>query len=215
MERIIENNQVTISGTIAQEFEFDREIFGEGFYKSYINTERLSGVCDTIPIIVSERLIAVHDEWMGQVVKVRGQFRSYNKRDSDKNRLVLYVFVREMEILDSEAFKADDVNKIMLEGYICKQPNYRETPQGRELADMLIAVNRLYGKSDYIPCIVWGRNAAFASGLEVGTYVKISGRIQSREYTKRIDEETEEKRVCYEVSVSKIECVAESEKEGV
>ena len=137
----------------------------------------------------------------------RSQFRSYNKHEECKNRLVLSVFVREIEFVEDSEEVEEDIksNQIYLDGYICKEPIYRKTPLGREIADLLVAVNRSYGKSDYIPCICWGRNARFASGFEVGGHVQVWGRIQSREYVKKINEDEIEKRIAYEVSVSKID----------
>ena len=196
------NNQVTIEGEISGEFVFSHEIFGERFYMIYVSTRRLSGVCDAIPVTVSERLIDVTQNYIGQYVCVRGQFRSYNQNDGSRVRLILSVFAQEIEFAEK---LMEDVNQIYLDGYICKEPVYRKTPLGREIADLLIAVNRSYGKSDYIPCICWGRNARFASTFEVGTHVQIQGRIQSREYMKKINELETEKRIAYEVSVSKIE----------
>lgn len=165
---------------------------------------RLSESCDYIPLMISERLIDVEQDYTGQLIHVNGQFRSYNRHEEKKNRLVLSVFVRELEFLDEELPNVKS-NQVFLDGYICKEPIYRKTPLGREIADLLIAVNRSYGKSDYIPCICWGRNARYASGFEVGSRVQVLGRIQSREYVKKIDADQTEKRVAYEVSVSKVE----------
>ena len=166
--------------------------------------KRLSDSSDRIPVMVSERLIDVTKDYEGEFVQIGGQFRSYNRHDEKKNRLVLSVFAREVSFVEEETDKAK-TNQIFLDGYICKMPIYRKTPLGREIADMLIAVNRPYGKSDYIPCICWGRNARFASGFEVGGHIQVWGRIQSREYVKKISEMETEKRVAYEVSVSKVE----------
>ena len=165
---------------------------------------RLSNSEDRIPLMISERLIDVSQDYTGEFIMASGQFRSYNRHDEQKNRLVLSVFVREVSFIDEELDGAK-TNSIFLDGYICKLPVYRKTPLGREIADLLIAVNRSYGKSDYIPCICWGRNARFASGFEVGSHVEIWGRIQSREYVKKIAENVTEKRIAYEVSVSKVE----------
>ena len=166
--------------------------------------ERLSESSDVIPLMVSERLMDVTQDYKGCCLKASGQFRSYNRHEEKKNRLVLSVFVREVEFLDVIAENAK-TNQIFLDGFICKAPVYRKTPLGREIADLLLAVNRPYGKSDYIPCICWGRNARFASTFEVGARAQIWGRIQSREYVKKLSEEETEKRVAYEVSVSKLE----------
>ncbi|MCI8976282.1 single-stranded DNA-binding protein [bacterium 1xD8-48] len=203
-DKVIENNQVVIMGEIVSDFVFSHEIFGEGFYMVDVNVPRLSDSNDIIPLMVSERLINVEDDYKGLSIMVQGQFRSYNRHEERKNRLVLSVFAREIEFVD-ETPESSKTNQIYLDGYICKEPIYRKTPLGREIADLLLAVNRPYGKSDYIPCICWGRNARFASNFTVGTRCEIWGRIQSREYMKRISEEDAEKRIAYEVSVSKLE----------
>lgn len=191
-------------GEIVSSFVFSHEIFGEGFYMVDVRVPRLSDSSDIIPLMVSERLIDVEEDYCGQNIMVQGQFRSYNRHEERRNRLVLSVFAREIEFVD-ETPESAQTNQIFLDGYICKEPIYRKTPLGREIADLLIAVNRPYGKSDYIPCICWGRNARFASNFTVGTRCEIWGRIQSREYIKKLSEEDAEKRVAYEVSVSKLE----------
>ena len=203
-DKIIENNQVTIMGKVATEFSFSHEVFGEGFYMVEVEVKRLSNSEDRIPLMISERLIDVTQDYTGEYIMVHGQFRSYNRHEEQKNRLVLSVFVREISFMEEEP-DGTKTNSIWLEGYMCKRPVYRKTPLGREIADILLAVNRPYGKSDYIPCICWGRNARYASGFEVGEHVQLLGRIQSREYVKRISDTETEKRVAYEVSVSKLE----------
>lgn len=203
-DKIIENNQVTIMGKVATEFSFSHEVFGEGFYMVEVEVKRLSNSEDLIPLMISERLIDVTQDYTGEYIMVHGQFRSYNRHEEQKNRLVLSVFVREISFMEEEP-DGTKTNSIWLDGYICKEPIYRKTPLGREIADLLLAVNRPYGKSDYIPCICWGRNARYASGFEVGEHVQLLGRIQSREYVKRISDTETEKRVAYEVSVSKLE----------
>ncbi len=205
-DKIIENNQVTIIGEVASEFVFSHEVFGEGFYMVDVLVKRLSNSDDRIPLMISERLIDVSQDYTGEYIMATGQFRSYNQHEEKKNRLVLSVFVREVSFVEEELDGAK-TNSILLDGYICKRPIYRKTPLGREIADLLLAVNRPYGKSDYIPCICWGRNARFASGFEVGEHVQVLGRIQSREYVKKLSETESEKRIAYEVSVSKLECV--------
>ena len=174
-----------------------------------LSVKRLSDSSDRIPVMISERLIDVAQDYQGEYIQVEGQFRSYNRHEEKKNRLVLSVFAREVSFVE----EADDKvrsNQIFLDGFVCKPTVYRKTPLGREIADMLIAVNRPYGKSDYIPCICWVRNARFASGFEVGSRVQIWGRIQSREYMKRLEGELTERRTAYEVSISKLE-LAETE----
>ena len=208
VQGVIENNQVTIMGEVASPFTFSHEVFGEGFYMMDVNGKRLSNSEDKIPLMISERLIDVSQDYTGEFIMVSGQFRSYNRHDEQKNRLVLSVFVREVSFIEEELDGAK-TNNIFLDGYICKLPVYRKTPLGREIADLLLAVNRPYGKSDYIPCICWGRNARFASTFEVGEHVQIMGRIQSREYIKKLTETETEKRIAYEVSVSKLECLEE------
>ena len=207
-DKIIENNQVTVIGTVVSEFTYSHEVFGEGFYMTDILVRRLSSSNDTIPVMVSERLMDVSQSYRGQCIKVTGQFRSYNRHEEQRNRLILSVFAREIEFVDEEPDGAR-TNHILLEGYMCKRPVYRKTPLGREIADLLLAVNRPYGKSDYIPCICWGRNARYASSFDVGEHVRVLGRIQSREYVKKLSETEAETRTAYEVSVSKLECVEE------
>lgn len=205
-DKVIENNQVTIMGEVVSGFTFSHEVFGEGFYMVDVDVKRLSNSRDRIPVMVSERLIDVSRDYEGEYLMICGQFRSYNRHEEQKNRLVLSVFAREVAFIEEEPDGAR-TNNILLDGYICKLPVYRKTPLGREIADLLLAVNRPYGKSDYIPCICWGRNARFASAFEVGEHVQILGRIQSREYVKKLSETETQKRIAYEVSVSKLECV--------
>lgn len=175
-----------------------------------VQVQRLSECYDIIPVMVSERLLDVSASYVGMLICVNGQFRSYNRHEERKNRLVLSVFARELEFMD-QMEENSKTNQIYLDGYICKEPVYRKTPLGREIADVLLAVNRPYGKSDYIPCICWGRNARYASNFNVGERCAVWGRIQSREYMKKLDEENVERRVAFEVSVSKLELMAEEE----
>ena len=203
-DKMFENNQVSIIGEIVSDFQYSHEVYGEGFYMMEVSVRRLSDFVDYIPVMVSERIIDVEADYIGQLVYISGQFRSFNRHEERNNRLVLSVFARELEILDPDCDE-DAGNQIFLDGYICKEAIYRKTPLGREIADLLVAVNRSYGKSDYIPCICWGRNARFAAGFEVGTHVQIWGRIQSRDYVKKLSETQVEQRTAYEVSVSKIE----------
>ncbi len=208
VDKVIENNRVGIIGEIVSEFRFSHEVFGEGFYIVDVAVNRLSDSVDIIPLMVSERLIDVTEDCTGKLVEAAGQFRSYNRHDGTRNKLVLSIFVREWEFVE-ENQEQGRTNQIFLDGFICKPPVYRKTPLGREIADLLVAVNRPYGKSDYIPCIAWGRNARFSSGFEVGDRIQLWGRVQSREYVKKISEEEVEKHVAYEVSVSKLEQVTQ------
>ena len=212
-EKVIENNKVSVIGEVVSEFTFSHEVFGEGFYLVSLSVSRLSDQVDVIPLMVSERLLDVKQDYRGRTVEAVGQFRSYNCHEGIKNRLVLSVFVRELNFLE-EFTDCTKTNQIYLDGYICKEAIYRKTPLGREIADLLLAVNRPYGKSDYIPCIAWGRNARYASGFTVGSRVRVWGRVQSREYTKKLSETQCEKRVAYEVSVSKLECGPDLEEQA-
>ena len=208
-DKAMDNNQVTIVGTVDSEFTYSHEVFGEGFYMLNVSVKRLSDSCDIIPLMISERLLDVKEDYIGCTVEAIGQFRSYNRHEGVKNRLVLSVFVREIHFMEKFT-DYTKTNQIFLDGYICKPPVYRKTPLGREIADILLAVNRPYGKSDYIPCICWGRNARYAEHFKVGERCAIWGRIQSREYMKKLDEENVEKRVAFEVSVSKLELLEEA-----
>lgn len=204
VDKVIENNRVSIVGEIVSDFRYSHQVYGEGFYIVDVAVSRLSELSDVIPLMVSERLVDVTESCIGRLVETSGQFRSYNRHEGLKNKLVLSVFVREWEFVDENP-EAGKTNQLYLDGFICKEPVYRKTPLGREIADLLIAVNRPYGKSDYIPCIAWGRNARFASTFEVGGKIQVWGRVQSREYVKKISEEEIEKHIAYEVSVSKLE----------
>ena len=213
----LESNYLTLVGKVTGEKKFSHEIYGERFYIFTLAIPRLSGNADMIPITVSERLIT--DEMLGEGNKllIKGQFRSYNSYENEKNKLILTVFAKDIVELEEEEeendFARKDMitNEVILIGYICKKPIYRQTPFGREIADLLLAVNRAYNKSDYIPCIAWGRNARFSQTLEVGTKVKVVGRVQSRTYEKKYEDGTTEMKVAYEVSIGSLEVVEEEE----
>ena len=194
------NNKVKLSGFVDSEPTFSHELYGEGFYEFLLRVPRLSQQADIIPVTVSERLMNGVDFTIGGKLSVNGQFRSYNKLVDSKSKLMLTVFVRDF----FECPEGENPNEVELCGYVCKPPVYRTTPFNREICDLLIAVNRAYNKSDYIPCIAWGRNARFVRDIEVGRKLKISGRNQSRQYTKRLSEEVSETRTAYELSISKI-----------
>ena len=199
-----ENNYLVLIGKIISDKTFSHEIYGESFYVFNLEVPRLSGNEDIIPITISERLIANFDLTIGRKVVIEGQFRSYNSYENEKNRLVLTVFAK--DIIDYKEEQEENVsNEVVLNGYVCKKPIYRKTPFGREISDILLAVNRAYNKSDYIPCITWGRNARFCENVAVGTEVRIVGRVQSREYEKKHEDGTVEKKVAYEVSVASLE----------
>ena len=218
----LENNYLTLVGKVTGEKKFSHEIYGERFYVFDLEIARLSGNADIIPITVSERLATDEMLTAGKNLLVKGQFRSYNSYDNEKNRLILTVFAKDVieveekqEDEENEMVKKDTItNEVVLIGYICKKPIYRQTPFGREIADVLLAVNRAYNKSDYIPTIAWGRNARFCQNLEVGTKVKLVGRVQSRMYEKKHEDGTVENRVAYEVSIGSLEIVDEDDTEN-
>jgi len=215
----LENNYLTLVGKVTGEKKFSHEIYGESFYVFNLEIPRLSGNSDIIPITVSERLIKEETLQEGKKLLVKGQFRSYNSYEEGKNRLILTVFAKDIIELEeneneeeNEMVKKDIItNEVVLIGYICKKPIYRQTPFGREISDILLAVNRAYNKSDYIPCIAWGRNARFCQNLEVGVQVKIVGRVQSRTYEKKYEDGTVETRVAYEISVGSLEVIEEED----
>src|SRR5699024_10252830 len=213
MFKLNDTNKVLIEGEVVSKFTLNHEVFGEKFYTVELETARLSGTKDIITVRISDRLINISENYMGMVFKVSGQFRSYNKHEEDKNRLALSVFAKEVTVILNNDEEDLSTNEICMDGYICKKPVYRETPLGRKIADLMIAVNRPYGKSDYIPCVCWGRNARFASGLEVGTRLKVQGRIQSREYTKKLSETESETRTAYEVSLSRLGVIYDGEED--
>ena len=214
-----ENNYLVLIGKIISDKTFSHEIYGESFYVFNLEVPRLSGNEDIIPITISERLIANFDLTIGRKVVIEGQFRSYNSYIEGRNKLVLTVFAKNVTMLEDqesevEARKDFLSNEVTLIGYICKKPIYRQTPFGREIADVLLAVNRAYSKSDYIPCIAWGRTARFCENMEVGTEVKIVGRVQSRQYEKKYEDGTSEMKVAYEVSICSLELINEEETEN-
>lgn len=212
-EAPLSNNIISITGTIISDYVFSHEVFGEGFYIFNVDVPRLSDTSDILPVTISERIMDKDIIKIGDLVNITGQIRSYNNfiESENRNRLVLTVFARDYELLPYEENR--NPNDVYLNGYICKPPVYRTTPFGREIADLLVAVNRSYNKSDYIPCITWGRNARFGSKLCVGDNLRIWGRMQSRHYQKKLDDGEAIDKIAYEVSVSKLEMVMESDDE--
>ena len=211
-EHVVQNNQVTIVGKVVEDIKFSHRVYGEGFYTFMVEVPRLSEISDTLPVTISERLLADKKELLNEIVEIQGQFRSYNQYDQGRNRLVLTIFSLDIKVIeDQEDIKY--INQIFLDGFICKEPIYRTTPFGREITDMLLAVNRSYHKSDYIPCIAWGRNANYAQHLNVGDHLKIWGRIQSRNYQKKMDNGEVISKVAYEVSISKMEIDEDNNKQ--
>ena len=218
----LENNYITLVGKVTGEKRLSHEIYGEKFYLFDLSIPRLSGNADIIPITISERLITEETLQQDKKLLIKGQFRSYNSFENQKNKLILTVFAKDIKEVEeneendeNEIVKKDIItNEVVLTGYICKKPIYRQTPFGREIADILLAVNRAYNKSDYIPCIAWGRNARFCQNLEVGAEVKIVGRVQSRTYEKKFEDGTSETRVAYEVSVGSLEVINQEDNEN-
>ena len=214
-----DNNHIILVGKVTSDKIFSHEIYGEKFYIFNLSVPRLSGNADIIPITISERLLELEDLALDKKIIVEGQFRSYNSYENEKNRLVLTVFAKEVKFIENqdeeiEVSKDFTSNEVILNGYICKKPIYRQTPFGREISDILLAVNRAYNKSDYIPCIAWGRNARFCENIAVGTEVKIVGRVQSRSYEKKYDDGRVETKVAYEVSVASLEVVNKDNNEA-
>ncbi len=215
-----DNNHLVLMGKVTSEKRFSHEIYGERFFIFDMEVPRLSSTQDIIPVTISERLISEDTLQVGKKILIKGQFRSYNSYENEKNKLILTVFAKDIfsedEIekeLGEQEGKEIVSNEVVLTGYICKKPIYRQTPFGREIADLLLAVNRAYNKSDYIPAIAWGRTARFCQNIEVGTEVKVTGRVQSRTYEKKFEDGTSETRVAYEVSIGSLEVVNQKEDE--
>ena len=214
-----DNNHLTLMGKVTSEKRFSHEIYGECFYIFDMEIPRLSDISDIIPVTISERLILDDKLTIGANILIRGQFRSYNSYENEKNKLILTVFAKDIfyeeeieEQLQGEDSKEPVSNEVVLTGYICKKPIYRQTPFGREISDLLLDVNRAYNKSDYIPAIAWGRTARFCQNLEVGTEVRVIGRVQSRTYEKKFEDGTAITKVAYEVSIGSLEIIAEKER---
>lgn len=201
--RFNENNQVKMAGEIGSDFQFSHETHGEKFYLFDLKIERLSGTVDVLPVLISERIVNVKKSGKGAFVEIEGELRSFNKHDGEKSHLVLTIFATRIE----EVEVMQGLNEVVLRGFLCKKPNYRDTPSGRDITDFPLAVNRAYRQSDYIPCIAWGRNAIFMGMQEVGTEVVVQGRFQSREYSKRLENGEMEVRTAFELSVHKLEVV--------
>ena len=215
----MENNNIKLVGKITADIEFNHETYGEKFYDTKVQVKRLSGDVDEINLIISDRLIIGKNLEVGTIVEINGQLRSYNYYTEKENRrrLLLNIFVRDIRTVSDSELREDEeletTNEVELIGHICKKPIYRKTPFGREISDILVAVNRPYGKSDYLPCIAWGRNARFSENLEVGQIIRIVGRMQSRQYNKELQDGTSEERVAYEVSIGTLELPQEDVEE--
>lgn len=209
MQNIVSNNIACVCGVIEDELIFNHEIYGENFYTFTLRIPRLSGASDKIKVMISDRLISDISLKPDDFIEINGQFRSYNSYENGDNKLILTVFAKDIALIESDS--CTNPNSLFLNGYVCKEPVYRTTPFGREITDILLAVNRTYNKSDYIPVIAWGRNARYCKNLKVGDNLKIWGRIQSRDYQKKISEEEVITKTAYEVSISKLEVVDEEE----
>lgn len=206
-DKQMQSNYIRIVGKINSKLDYSHEVFGEKFYEFFMEVPRLSDTKDLLPVIISERLINDTDMNIGKDIVIDGQFRSYNRYEDTSNKLLLRVFVRDIFVPEDSELEEliRHPNEVFLNGYLCKETKFRTTPFGREITDMLIAVNRSYNKSDYIPCIAWGRNARYCEKLEVGDHIKLWGRIQSRRYQKKNESENYEIKTAYEVSVTKLE----------
>lgn len=200
------NNYSKIIGEIVSDFKFSHYTCGEKFFLVYVSVGRLSGAKDIIRVMTSERLIDVKKNLIGSIVDIVGQIRVYRARGGERSHLMVSVFAMDIRFVNDSCDFANN-NLTILDGYICKNPVYRKTPLGREVSDIILAVNRRYGKSDYIPCICWWRNARFANTLNVGTRIRVQGRVQSREYVKKLSDMESETRTAYEVSISKLEVI--------
>lgn len=200
MENLLNNNYAAVVGNLESDFSYSHESYGECFYSFLVKIPRLSESADIINVTVSERILCDEEYEIGDKIKITGQFRSYNNYSDVGNKLILTLFAKTMKKAENEKY----LNEIILNGFLCKEPVYRTTPFGREITDILLAVNRTHNKSDYIPCIAWGRNAKFAERLQVGDNIVVTGRMQSRDYQKKLEEEVIT-RTAYEISVSKIE----------
>ena len=203
VEHMLENNEVILVGKVVSDMKFSHKVYGEGFYTFELEVPRLSDSVDILPVTISERSLPANSNIKGKILEVLGQFRSYNQYEEGKNRLILTVFILEVKEVSSQEL-ARNKNQIYLNGYVCKEPVYRTTPFEREITDLLLAVNRSYHKSDYIPCITWGRNARFAQNLRVGEQIQVWGRIQSRTYQKQIETGEVQTKIAYEISINKM-----------
>ena len=203
---ISENNQVSIKGMIEETLEYSHTTKRERFYKTKVSTIRTSGTKDFIPVLISE--VIAEGITTGNYVEISGELRSFDWTDQEgKEHIKIFLFVNEISLIDEYE---ENENFISIKGFICKEPRFRKTPSGRCISDLLVAVNRLYGKSDYLPCIVWGKNAMRANEWKVGDELIIQGRVQSRRYFKKFSPYSEdgEWKEVYEISAS---CVAKTE----
>ena len=199
-------NIAHICGEVIDGAKLSHQTYGEAFYTFTMGIFRNSGFEDKVKIMMSERLLATIDLAEGMFLEIKGQIRTYNEAVEGRNRLNIVVFVQEFSVVEDIC---EYINDIHLEGYICKSPLSRTSPLGRRICDLMLAVNRMYNKSDYIPCIAWGRNAIYSGTLDIGDKISITGRLQSRQYKKRTEDGDVLLKTAYEVSVLKLESLAE------
>lgn len=204
IEDVVGNNVAEVTGIISSEVVYDH-ITGNGdrFYTFFVDVKRLSGTYDSLMVMVPEELLLADEDYLGRAVCLKGHFRSYNRKENGKSHLILYLYAKSLEFIEQDT--CADTNELTLIGYICKKPVARTTPAGRIITDIMLAVNRPFGKTDYIPCIFWGRNAYYISNFEVGRQIKLIGRMQSRIYTKIFPNGTVKDLTAYEVSVATFE----------
>lgn len=198
MEQMLDENRAVLTGTVLAGPEFSHKTYGESFYIITLGVTRKSGYEDCVPLMMSEKLMCGCDITAGEMITVEGQIRTYNRQYDGRNHLMIVIFAKSWEYVNADS---EMENNVLLEGFVCKETVRRTSPLGRELCDIMLAVNRMYNKSDYIPCIAWGRNAIFAGELNVGDKIYIEGRLQSRKYRKYDENGMPMEKTAYEVSV--------------
>lgn len=194
-------NRIVAVGRFDGGLELSHEVMNEPFYTGSLVVKRLSGAADRLPVTIPGKLLTTDGVITDRPVMVQGQVRSYNKVVDGSGRLMVTLFAQSV----AECSDNETLNKVAITGALCRPPVYRSTPFGREICDMMLAVNRAFGKSDYIPCIAWGRNAQYASRFNVGDRIKLTGRLQSREYQKLQENGEYLTRMAYEVSAFTLE----------
>ena len=192
MEQIY--NQILLRGELDTLPAFSHESHGRRFYSFTLAVERLSGTMDLLHCVAAEELVQALDPSGGEMVELIGQVRSFNNRSGAGRRLVISAYAEQLRTCDDEP-----ANEVILCGSICRQPIFRRTPLGREICDLMLAVNRPYRRADYLPCILWGHTAQHCANFPVGTTLQLTGRLQSRTYVKQLETGSEQ-RVAYEIS---------------
>ena len=197
-------NQITIRGSLHTLPHFSHENHGKRFYRFFLEVPRLSGAVDILPVVASEQVLSRMDLSGGEMLTVVGQIRSHNSRTDGVRHLLIFVFAQSILCEDGEP-----INDVLLQGPLCKDPTYRRTPLGREICDVMLAVGRGFKRADYLPCILWGRIAQEISQCRTRDIIQISGRLQSRVYTK-VTEDGPQERTAYEISALTAELIDES-----